>query len=127
MSEKWERWYKKEYAILKMHYSTMPRKELMQLLPGRTWRAIGHIANEKLRLNRSHDIPKSEEEKAALHTKMSIGRGKRIVQPFAGKHHTAETRVAISVSGLYIRGHSIKDIANRKDISEKEVVKIIKK
>ena len=126
MTEKWERWNKEELHILKKYYPNMPRDNLMQLLPGRSWRAVGHAA-EKHKLHRGHDIPKTEEEKVALHTKMSIARGKRAEEPFAGKHHTAETKLAISVTNLFVRGHGITDIAHRKGITKAEVERIIKK
>lgn len=127
MSEKWERWNKKEILILKKHYSLMPRNELMQLLPGRTWRGIGHAA-EKQELHRNWcEIPLSKEEITALHTRLSIARGKRTDAPFAGNHHTADARLAISVSNLYTRGHSIADIARRNGITKKKVKEIIEK
>ena len=126
MTEKWERWTITEIAILKQHYSNMPRDDLMQRLPGRTWRAIYHIA-EKQKVHRNwRDIPLSEEEIVALHARMSTARGNRIGQPFAGNHHTADAKLAISVSNLHARGHSIADIAKRNGIAEKEVEKIIK-
>ncbi|MGB7532984.1 MAG: hypothetical protein WA977_08450 [Halobacteriota archaeon] len=98
----------------------------MQRLPGRTWRAIYHIA-EKQKVHRNwRDIPLSEEEIVALHAKLSTARGNRTGQPFAGNHHTADAKLAISVSNLHARGHSIADIAKRNGIAEKEVEKIIK-
>jgi len=125
MTEKWERWTITEIAILKQHYSNMPRDDLMQRLPGRTWRAIYHIA-EKQKVHRNwRDIPLSEEEIVALHARMSTARGNRIGQPFAGNHHTADAKLAISVSNLHARGHSIADIAKRNGIAEKEVKKLI--
>jgi len=125
MTEKWERWTITEIAILKQHYSNMPRDDLMQRLPGRTWRAIYHIA-EKQKVHRNwRDIPLSEEEIVALHAKLSTARGNRTGQPFAGKHHDADAKLAISVSNLHARGHSIADIAKRNGIAEKEVKKLI--
>ena len=126
MVEAWERWGINELAILKEHYSKTHRDELLKLLPGRTWRAVGHAA-EKQKLSRGHGIPKTEKEKAALHTKMRIARGKRAEEPFAGKHHTAETKLAISVTNLFVRGHGITDIAHRKGISKMEVKGILEK
>ena len=125
MTEKWERWTREEIAILKQHYSNMPRADLMQRLPGRTWRAIMGAA-ERYDFHRNRSIPKSEGQKAALHAKMSIARGNRIGQPFADKHHSADAKLAISVSNLHARGHSVADIAWRNGIAEAEVKKIIK-
>jgi len=126
MTEKWERWTITEIAILKQHYSNMPRDDLMQRLPGRTWRAIYHIA-EKQKVHRNwRDIPLSEEEIVALHARMSTARGNRIGQPFAGNHHTADAKLAISVSNLHARGHCIAYIAVRNGIAKKEVKKILK-
>ena len=124
MAEKWGRWYNDEVKILKEHYPKTHRDELLKLLPGRSWRAVGHAA-EKYKVHRGHGIPKTEKEKAALHTKMSTARGKRAEEPFAGKHHTAETKLAISVTNLYVRGHGITDIAHRKGISKMEVKEIL--
>ena len=127
MAEKWGRWLLVEIEILKNHYPISPRETLLRLLSGRTWRAIGHIANEKLGLTRGHNIPKSREQKDALHEKMSISRGKRIEQPFAGKRHTADTKLRISISNLYARFNCVADIAALHGITEKEVREIIEK
>ena len=125
MTEKWERWALAELTILKKHYPDMPRDDLMELLPGRTWRAIGHIA-EKQKVHRNgYVIPKSAKQAAALHAKLSTARGNRTEQPFAGKHHTADAKLAISASNLHARGHSIADIAVRNRIAEGEVEKIL--
>ena len=125
MAEKWERWTREEIAILRRCYSNMPRADLMQLLPGRTWCAIYHIA-EKQKLHRNwRDIPLSEEEIVALHTRLSIARGNRTGAPFAGKHHSAEGKLHLSVGILHAFGHSIAAIAKRNGIAEKEVKKII--
>lgn len=58
-----------------------------------------------------------------LHDKLSIARKNR--KPFAGCHHSSEAKINISVSNLFTRGHSIVDIAKRKDITEKGIRKII--
>lgn len=126
MADKWQRWYNNEVEILKENYPKAHKEELMKLLPGRTWRTIGNTA-EKYGIHRNRNITKTEEEIAALHTKMSVARGKRTEQPFAGKHHTAETKLAISVANLHARGHSIADIAKRNRIAEKVVEKILDK
>ena len=135
MTEKWERWNKEEYTILKKHYPDMPREDLMRLLPGRTWGAIYHIAEQQEVHRNRRNIPKSKAQKEALHAKLSIARSNRTKQPFAGKHHStppfagkrhsAEARMRISVSNLYARGHSIVDIAQRKGIAKEKVVSII--
>ena len=126
MTERWERWNKEEMAILKKCYPDMPRDDLMQLLPGRTWRSIGHIA-EKQKVHRNgYIIPKSAKQAAALHAKLSTARGNRTDEPFAGKHHSVTARLHISVSNLHTRGHSIADIAVRNRIAEAEVKKILK-
>ena len=125
MTEKWGRWTREEIAILKRHYSNMPRDDLMQLLPGRTWRAIYHIA-EKQKVHRNwRDILLSEEGQAAFCAKMSIARDNRTGAPFAGKHHSAEGKLHLSVGILHAFGHSIAAIAKRNGIAEKEVKKII--
>ena len=125
MSEKWERWTKKELAILKSRYHNTPREDLMHLLPGRTWRAIGHIAEKQKVHRHRHDIPKSPERTATTHANCSIARCNRTKQPFAGKHHTTEAKLHISVSNLHASGHSIADIAGRNHITETEVKNII--
>ena len=125
MSEKWERWNKEENRILKKHYPSTPRDELTQLLPGRGWRSICRAA-EKRGLHRKHyGTLRSEQFLKGLHDKLSIARQDR--KPFAGCRHSLEAKISISVSNLFTRGHSIADIAERKDITEKEVKKIIKK
>lgn len=123
MTEKWERWNKEEMAILKKHYPDMPRDDLMQLLPGRTWRSIGHQAEKQEIRRNGYIIPKSAKQAAALHAKLSTARSNRTEQPFAGKHHTADAKLAISASNLHARGHSIADIAVRNRIAEKEVAR----
>ena len=125
MAEKWERWAVAEIAVMKKHYATSPRKKLLQLLPGRTWKAIKGAA-DRFGFARNRDIPMSEAETAALHARLSLARASRTDAPFAGHHHTAEGKVAISVSNLHARGHSIADIALRNCIAEKEVKKRIK-
>ena len=82
-------------------------------------------AAERYDFHRNRSIPKSKEQIAALHAKMSTARSNRTQQPFAGKHHTADAKLAISVSNLHARGHSIADIAKRNRIAEAEVEKII--
>ena len=129
MVEAWERWNKEELAILKKHYPNMPCDNLMRLLPGRTWRAICHVA-EKQEIHRPrYGTTRSEEYLTELHTTLSIARTNRTsgYAPFVGKHHSAEAKLAISVSNLFIRGHSIKDIAKRKHITETKVKEIIEK
>ena len=127
MTEKWERWSIAEVAILKQHYSNMPRADLLQLLPGRTWRAIYHIA-EKQALHRNwRDILLSEEEIVALHTRLNIARDNRTGAPFAGKHHSAEGKLHLSVGILHAFGHSNAAIALRNRIAEAEVKKILEK
>ena len=124
MPEKWERWNREELAILKKHYPFMSRDELMELLPGRTWRAICHIA-EKRGIHREHyGIRRSEQFLKDLHDKLSIARENR--KPFAGCQHSPEAKLRISVSNLFTHGYGIKDIAKRKGITGKEVERIIK-
>ena len=128
MSEKWQRWDKDELAILKHCYFYMPRHDLMGLLPGRTWRAISHQAG-KQNLHRPHyGTIRSDKYLATLHTTLSTARQNRTsgYAPFAGKHHSADTKLAISVSNLHARGHRIADIAKRNGIAGKEVKKIIR-
>ena len=123
MSEAWERWNKEENRILKKHYPNMPRDELIQLLPGRGWRSICRAA-EKREIHRKHyGTLRSKQFLKELHDKLSIARQKR--KPFAGCHHSLEAKISISVSNLFTRGHSISDIAERKDITEKEVKGIL--
>ena len=125
MSEKWERWNKEELSTLEKHYPDTQRKRLMRLLPGRTWKAIMGAA-ERYDIHRNRDdIPKTKKQKASLHAKMCIARQNRTDAPFAGKHHTAEAKLRISVSNLHTRGHSIADIATRVGIAKKEVKKIL--
>ena len=125
MTEKWERWTKAELITLKKHYPDMPRNELMQLLPGRTWGGIGHQAVKQEVRRNGYIIPKSAKQAAALHAKLSTARSNRTEQPFAGKHHTADAKLAISASNLHARGYSIADIAVRNRIAEGEVEKIL--
>ena len=125
MSVKWERWNKEELRILKKHYSNTPRDELIQLLPGRGWRSICRAA-EKRGLHRKHyGTQRSEQFLEELHDKLSIARQNR--KPFAGCHHSLEAKLGISVSNLFTCGHSIADIAERKNITEKEVKGILEK
>ena len=124
MTEKWERWTREEIAIMKKHYPDMPRNELMQLLPGRTWKAITGAAH-RYGFSRNGDITQTPEQKAAMLARLDIARGLRTGPPFAGKHHSAEAKLAISVSNLHARGHSIADIAQRNRIAEKEVKKML--
>lgn len=129
MSEKWERWNREELAILKKHYSDMPREDIMRLLPGRTWRSIVHQA-ETQKIHRPHyGATRNKKYLAELHTTLSNARQNRAsgYAPFAGKHHTADAKLHISVSNLHTRGHSIADIAERNGIPEKEVREIIEK
>ena len=123
MSEKWERWSKNELAILKKHYPNMPRDELTELLPGRAWRNICRAA-EKRGIHREHyGTKRSEQFLKELHDKLSNARENR--KPFAGCHHSPEAKLRISVSNLFTCGHSIEDIAVRKNITEAKVKKII--
>ena len=125
MVEAWERWNKEELHILKKCYPNMPRDDLTRLLPGRGWRSICRAA-EKRELHRKHyGTQRSEQFLEELHDKLSIARQNR--KPFAGCHHSLEAKISISVSNLFTRGHSIADIAERKDITEKEVRGIIEK
>lgn len=127
MTEKWQRWTIEESTIMEKYYPNLPRDDLMRLLPGRTWRAIQHFA-EKQKIHRNwHNIPKSKAQKEALYTKLSLARGNRTKQPFAGKRHSAEAKIHISVSNLYARGHSIEDIAQRNGIAKEEVTGIIER
>ena len=128
MSEKWERWNLEELAILKHCYPNMPRDDLMKLLPGRTWRAIGYQAEIQEIHRPRYGSVRSEEYLAELHITLSNARQNRTDghAPFAGNHHSAAAKLAISVSNLYTRGHSIEDIAERNHISETEVKRIIK-
>jgi len=125
MVEKWERWNKEELATLKEHYPDMPRKRLMRLLPGRTWKAIMGAAERYVVRRNRDDVPKTKKQKAALHAKMCTARQNRTDAPFGGKHHTADAKLHISVSNLHTRGHSIADIAMRVGIAKKEVKKIL--
>ena len=125
MSEKWERWNKEETRTLKKHYPNMPRDDLIRLLPGRPWRSICRAA-EKRGLHRKHyGTLRSKQFLKGLHDKLSIARQDR--KPFAGCRHSLEAKISISVSNLHTRGHSIADIAERKDITEKEAKRIIEK
>lgn len=129
MVQKWERWNKAELAILKESYPKMPREDIMQLLSGRTWRTICNTANAYGIARPRYTIPRSKQYLEFLHDRLSIARRSRTAgyAPFAGNHHSADAKLAISVSNLYTRGHSIKDIAKRNGITEKEVGKILEK
>lgn len=98
----------------------------MQLLPGRTWKAITGAAG-RFGFVRGSNIPKSEAETAAMLSQMGVARAARIGPPFAGRHHSAEGKLHISVGNLHARGHSIAAIAKRNGIAEKEVKKILEK
>ena len=127
MSIKWERWNTNELTILKVHSPNAPREDIMHLLPGRPWRGIVNQAG-KQKIHRPHyGTVRSAEYLAELHTTLSTARTNRTdgYAPFAGKQHSAESKLHISVSNLHARGHSIADIAERNRIAEKEVVKII--
>ena len=129
LTEKWQRWNREELAILKKHFPYMAREDIMQILPGRTWRSIVDQA-EKQKIHRPHyGTVRSKEYLAELHTTLSTARTNRTdgYAPFAGKHHAADAKLAISVSNLYTRGHNITDIAERNHIAEAEVKRIIKK
>ncbi len=127
MSEAWQRWTIAELAILKNHYPNAPREDLMRLLPGRTWRAIVHQAEIQEVHRPRYGSTRSKEYLAELHITLSTARANRTSghAPFAGKHHSAETKLAISVSNLRTRGYAIAYIARRNGITEKEVKKII--
>ena len=125
MSVKWERWNKKELRILKKHYPNMPRDELIQLLSGRGWRSICRAAEKRGLYRKHYGTQRSEQFLEGLHNKLSIARQNR--KPFAGCHHSLGSKISISVSNLFTRGHSIADIAERKNITEKEVKGILEK
>lgn len=114
-----------EITIMKKHYADMPRDELKQLLPGRTWKAITGAA-DRYGFVRNRDIPMSEAEEAAMLSQMTLARASRTAPPFAGKHHSADAKLAISIANLHARGHCIAAIADRNGIAEKEVKKILK-
>ena len=119
------RWDINELAILKKCYPFMSRDELMELLPGRTWRSIGHQA-EKRGIHREHyGTQRSEQFLKDLHDKLSIARQNR--KPFAGCQHSPEAKLRISVSNLYAHFNCVADIAALKGITEKEVRGIIEK
>ena len=123
MSEKWERWNREEVIILKKHYPDMPREELMELLPGRTWRGIIHQA-EKQGIHREHyGTQRSEQFLKELHDKLSIARQNR--KPFAGHQHSEKAKLCISVSNLYAHFNCVADIAALKGITVIEVQEII--
>jgi len=129
MIQKWQRWSREELAILKEHFLSMSRDGIMQLLPSRTWRAICHQAS-KQNLHRPHyGTVRSDKYLAMLHTTLSIARANRTsgYAPFAGKHHSADAKLAISVSNLYTRFHCVADIAALHGITEKEVRDIIER
>ena len=126
MSLKWERWCQEELAILKVHYPYMAREDLMCLLPGRTWRAIGHQA-EKQKIYRPHyGSVRSKQFLRELHITLSTARVNRTdgYAPFAGKQHSGDAKLRISVSNLYARFNCVADIAALKGITEKEVEKM---
>ena len=127
MSEKWQRWNHEELAILKEHFPNASHEDLMRLLPGRTWRAIGHQAEIQGIPRPHYGSIRNKEYLAELHITLSNARQNRTSghAPFAGKQHSTESKLHISVSNLYTRGHSITDIAERNSIAEKEVEKII--
>jgi len=129
MVEKWERWSKEEIAILKKFYPNMPREDLMQLLPGRTWRTICNTANAYGIARPRYTIPRSKQYLKFLHERLSIARRRRTTgyAPFKGNHHSAEAKLAISVSNLYVRFNCVADIAALHGITEKEVMEIIEK
>ena len=104
----------------------MSRDELMKLLPGRTWKAITDAA-ERFGFVRDSNTPKSEAEEAAMRVRLSIARAARTGPPFAGKHHSAEGKLHISVGNLHARGHSNAAIAQRNGTAEQEVKKILEK
>lgn len=127
MVEKWERWSIQELTILKEHYPNTPREDILKLLSGRTWRTICNTA-QKQEIHRPHyGTTRSEEYLTELHTTLSNARTNRTsgYAPFIGKHHSAEAKLAISVSNLFTGGHSIKDIAKRNYITEMKVKEII--
>lgn len=45
-------WTVAELAIIQAHYAAMPRPQLLELLPGRTWRAV-QLQASKLRIDRN--------------------------------------------------------------------------
>jgi len=124
MAEKWARWCVPELEIMNAYYSDMPRDELLKLLPGRTWKAITGAAG-RFGFVRDSNTPKSEAEEAAMRVRLNIARAARTAPPFAGKHHSAEAKLAISVANLHARSHCIAYIAVRNGIAEKEVKKIL--
>ena len=126
MPEKWERWALEELAILKKHYTSMPRDELLALLPGRTWKAITGAA-DRFGVPRNRDIAMSDANRAAMHVRLCIARASRTGAPFAGCTHTAESKMAISVSNLHTRGYTIAAIAERNGIAAAAVEEILKK
>ena len=127
MALKWERWNREELAILKEHFPNTSREDIMRLLPGRTWRAIVHQA-ETQEVRRPHyDTVRSKEYLAELHITLSTARTNRTSghAPFAGKRHSADAKLAISISNLHARGHSIEDIAERHWLTYPQVSRII--
>lgn len=54
-----KQWSDEEKAILQEHYATMPRLQLMELLPDRGWDAVFHQAKEQ-GLSRRTGVPRSE-------------------------------------------------------------------
>lgn len=129
MTRKWERWRLEEVEILKEHYPKTHKDKLLGLLPGRTWRSIGHQA-EKQEIYRPHyGTLRSKEYLVELHTTLSNARQNRTsgYAPFAGKHHSIEAKQAISISNLHTRGHNIADIAKRNGIAKEKVMAIIER
>jgi len=129
MVEKWERWSKEEIAILKKCYPNMPRENLMQLLPGRTWRTICNTASKYDVHRPRYGTTRSAGYLKFLHDRLSIARRRRTAgyAPFAGNHHSADAKLRISVSNLYARFNCVADIAALHGITEKEVREIIEK
>ena len=127
MVEAWERWHREELAILKEHYSKTHKDKLLKLLPGRSWRAIGHAAEKRKIYHPHYGFIRSKEYLAELHTTLSIARQNRTLgyAPFTGKHHSTAAKLAISVSNLRTRGYAIACIARRNGVTEKEVRDII--
>lgn len=126
MSEKWERWAVAELAVMKEHYAKSSRKKLMQLLPGRTWKAITGAA-DRFGFARNRGLPMSKAQTTAMLARLDTARASRTGPPFAGRHHTAEGKLHLSMGILHAFGHSIADIALRHGIAEAEVKKILEK
>jgi len=128
MSEKWERWSKEELAILKEHYPISSREVVLELLLGRTWRAICNTAQKHEIRRPRYGTVRSTDYLKSLHDKLSTARRNRTggYAPFAGNHHSADAKLRISVSNLHTRGHSIAEIVRRKGIADGDVKGIIK-